>query len=201
MFQKVSIKEFKVSDPNTSVLAADVFYVGLGERVRDRRIQRYCSDILDGLRDGKFCGLITDLEFGRVRNVIGEGETSRFFYSELKNNQRARCFQIGFFDYLGEYQRIPAYKNLSNLMKYGSIHMPNITSIMAAIELDVQIVSQDPHFYSHQKNIVNAYRERHKDDRARVLIERRMNRDSKTRIEVRDMKLLTPQDFCKTYLR
>jgi hypothetical protein len=201
MFPKISIKDFKVMDPNTYVLAADVFYVGLGERVRNNKVQEYCSDILDRLYDGKFCGLITDMEFNRVKNVIGEGETSKFFYSKLKNSQKVICFKIGVSDCLDEYRNIPAYSNLSNLMKYGSMHMPNMTSIIAAIEIDVPIVSQDPHFYSHQNNIVKAYRERHRDDRVKVLTERLINRGSKTRTEVKDMVILTPQDFCKNYLK
>ena len=89
MFKRIPIKEFNNVYRGTTILGADIFYVGLkrsrrGENGKKR--QKYCYGVLNALCEGMFCGLITDLEYGRVRNVVGTETFYEFLNSKIRNN-------------------------------------------------------------------------------------------------------------------
>jgi len=195
MFTRISIKEFENGYKNTSVLGADIFGVVPVFGKKGKRIEKedkYKFKVLEALCKGMFCGLITDLEYGRVKNLIGDKTFYKFLDSKIEANSKARLFQIKVAGYLKEYKEMPAYRCLFKLIEDGNMHVPNLTTIIAAIELDLPIVSSDLHFYTQRNNICDAYRERRIEERKQAITEKR---------KTKDIAICDPQYFCKDVLK
>ena len=67
-----------------------------------------------------------------------------------------------------------------------NLHVPDLTSIIVAIELQLPLVTYDPHPWRLQNPILRAFRRRYSEERKKDLTEGR---------KPRDFLLLTPRDF------
>jgi hypothetical protein len=164
MLKRVLIKSYRFDDPSAAVLGADVFLPLKGHKIKSGEIKKRsycCKQVLNALSDGLFCGLITDLEYGKVRNIVGESNFYSFLEELKKPGIKARLFEIMIAGVLDEYRRISAYERLFKIAGDGNLHMSNMTSIIAAVELKKPIVSYDDHFWIYQNHIRNSYVERH----------------------------------------
>jgi len=183
MLRRIPIKSCIINDPSATVLGGDVFIPLKGKRgktKKGKKIIECCQELLNALSTGQFCGLITDLEYGRARNIVGENKFYDFLNKYIRPYEKARLFEVMITKFLKDYREIPAYRHLFKILDDKNIHLPNMTSIITAVELKKPIVSYDVHFWVYQQQIRRTYAERHNESNS--------------------PPVFTPYDFCKLFL-
>lgn len=188
MFQKVSLKEFNVPTENIAVLDGTVF---IDSYKRNNKHSYYSVMAVDAIRRGRLTGIITDLELGKFKRIVGLDTANELFYGKIGKNSECLCYEIMIADYLDEYEIIPAYYKLFKLCKSTNLHLPDLTSIITSIETDKPLITNDFHHWQQQSNIIKAYRERHSEKIVKERIERK--RPS-------DMRMYDSKDFCDIVL-
>ena len=192
MFQKINLKNYKIPE-DTVVLDGSIF---VDSYKRNRKHSSYSVKAVDAICRGRVSGMITDLELGKVRRLVGS-DTNELFYEKIRKNPRCSFYEVVIADYLKEYEKVPAYCKLFSLCKSTNLHKPDLTSVIASIETDKMLVTNDFHHWQQQNNIIRAYRERHAEKRAKEIIEKRK---ANNQLKISDMRMYDSKDFCDLVL-
>jgi len=192
MFQKINLKNYKIPE-NTVVLDGGIF---VDSYKRNNKNSSYSVNVVDAVCRGKIPNMITDLELGKFRRIAGQDAVDEILH-KVKRNPSCSFYEVIIADYLKEYEKVPAYCKLFSLCKSTNLHVPDLTSILASIETDKFLVTNDNHHWQQQNNIIRAYRERHAEKRANEIIEKRK---ANNQLKISDMRMYDSKDFWKLVL-
>jgi len=194
MFKRVSLKEFEAPTENIAVFGADIFVECYK---RKSKYSSYSVKAVDAICKGRISGIITGLELGKVRRLVGLDVANELFYEKIGKKLECSFYEIMTVDYLDEYEKIPAYCKLFKLCKSTNLHKPDLSSVIASIETDKMLVTNDFHHWQQQNNIIRAYREKHAEKRAIEMIEKRKTNNQ---LKISDMRMFDSKDFCDLVL-
>ncbi len=189
MFKTVKIKDCRIEDLYATVLYGDVF-LGLkkikkksekGVR-RLENLHNHCETILDSLSEGRFCGVITNQETKIAIETAGKGIFNGFL-NKTKTDEKIRLFEVVVAPSFSEYRKFSAYRRLFRIHDTKNLCTPNMTSIIAAVELKIPLVGYAYDIWKFPNLVRDAYRERY---------------DERT-FPYKDI-IFTPQDFYKGVL-
>jgi len=189
MFKKIDLRDFEATE-GIIVFDGTVFADAF---TRNQKNAEYSLKSVYAISTGKIPGVITDLEMGKVRRLIGFKNTEKLFEGEFHKNPNCVFYEIMMAGHLDDYRDIPAYCKLFNLCSSTNLHMPDLTSVVASIETNRPLVTNDFHHWQQQSNIRKAYREKYAERRASEMIQR-----SK---KLSDMKMYDSKDFCCLVLK
>jgi hypothetical protein len=187
MFQKINLKNYQIPE-NTVVLDGSVFVDSYKE---NRKHSSYSVKIVDAACRG-MPSMITDLELGKFRRIAGQNAVGEIL-QRVKRNPSCSFYEVMIADYLIEYGKNPAYCKLFALYKSTNLHVPDLTSIIASVEADKILVTNDNHHWQQQNNIIKAYREKHAEKRAKEMIKKM---ETNKQLKISDMRMFDSKDFC-----
>jgi len=178
MYIRVPIKNLKIENNKTFVVTA----YALRGISKESKKHPYLPRIVKSLEDGLFYAVVTSFEWGKLKKITKESEIKRFI-KKISKNEKAMLTQAIFTDSdIKQYKEQKAYDYLFKLVSDKNLHLADLTSIIAAIELELPLVTDDPHIWRYQNRINEAYRNRY--DNVKETLE-----------------LYTTQDFCKLVLK
>jgi hypothetical protein len=177
MFKRLCLKELQAPE-NAIVLNEDVLSDCYRKNSRDYALSQ---SVLEAATNGQITGIVTDGELETFRRVVGNNSYNKFFSSVTSKN--CMFLEVEVLDDIDDYRENPAYRSL---FKVSSGCMGGLTSVIAAIESDRPLVTKNKYHWKNQNCIVKAYRERHAEDRAGNIIERK---------KTKDMQIFLPRDF------
>lgn len=187
MFGKIVLNGLK-ANLNGVIFGGDIF---VDSYKKNSKSSPFSTKIVGAIYDGTVTGMITDLDFWRVRRILGERGLRKMFYERMSENPECSFYEILLADDLDKYEKIPAYKKLFELSDHSNLDKPDLTSAITAIENDIPFVTNDHYRWNQLPNITGAYRERHAEERARQIIGKQ---------KTSDLLMYDSSDFCKLVL-
>lgn len=199
MYRRLPLDSYKelypIEDPHplTVVLGTDIFLAPSGNKnERRKRDYQYRENILDALANGEICGLFSDFQCREIEKHINREIFLRFINERLYSNEKAKCFEISFPDYLMKREGTPKYYEVFfKLADDNNLQWDDFASIIIAVELRKPIVSDDRHFRDYQKKIQDAEIECHRGEYTSCY---------KEKIEFKPLGIYSIQYFCNNIL-
>lgn len=194
------LQKFKPNRKSSWVLGGDLFknaQIPKNKRKKIVKLEKltkgltrkdwYACKILNAIEDGKFVtGIITDATKRKIKTNYGE--ESYTWFNLINENKQALIYIVNVLPFLNKLKKKPIYQELFNRHLDKILHMGDLTTILAAIELGIpRIVSDDPHFRNLRNKVKEIYRKAHSKERAEAIIKKK---------KFEDLEIYGSNEFC-----
>ena len=165
-----------------------VFTASALDLYRNDKSRRFHEAILETIKNGKVNAVVTPLELAKLKKYVGE-EKYYTTYLPVWKSHRSNVFCIKFD--IRDKCSLDCYSQLYKLFMNHNLHLADLSSAIASIELTVPLITDDYHHWRVQRNLTKAYDNRHCKEIADCLARKEKRKY---------FEMYTSQDFCNFFI-